>query len=99
VIRWEWEPWLLFFLRCLVRQKKNLNLKIEIERQTLERTSPLGAAVVRLLEDTDRITLAEAVKGTGANRNTLKVKINELVETGVLERHGRGRGVFYTRIN
>ena len=54
---------------------------------------------MRLLEDTDRITLAEAVKGTGANRNTLKVKINELVETGVLERHGRGRGVFYTRIN
>jgi Fic family protein len=95
----EWEPWLLFFLRCLVRQKENLNLKIETEKQTQERTSPLGAAVLRLLEDTDRITLAEAVKGTGANRNTLKVKINELVETGVLERHGRGQGVFYIRMN
>lgn len=95
--RVEWEPWLLFFLRCLVRQKDNLNAKIQIEQQRVESSSPLAAAVLRLLDEAERITLAEVVKATGANRNTLKVKMNELVDNGLLHRHGRGRGVFYTR--
>ena len=95
----EWEPWLLFFLRCLVRQKKNLNAKIQIEQKRVESSSPLAAAVLRLLDDADRITLAEVVKATGANRNTLKVKMSELVDSGLLHRNGRGRGVFYTRGN
>ena len=93
----DWEPWLVFFLRCLVRQKENLNVRIELEGQRLESTSPLAAAVLRMLDDANRITLADAVKATGANRNTLKVKINELVNLGLLNRKGRGRGVFYTK--
>ena len=88
---------LAFFLRCLVRQKENLNARIELEGQRLESTSPLAAAVLRMLDDANRITLADAVKATGANRNTLKVKINELVNLGLLTRNGRGRGVFYTK--
>lgn len=51
----------------------------------------------RLLDDAGRITLAEVVQATGANRNTLKVKIAELVDSGLMVRHGRGRGVYYTR--
>lgn len=35
--------------------------------------------MLRLLDDADRITLAEVVKATGANRSMLKVKIAELV--------------------
>ena len=93
----DWESWLLFFLRCLVRQKENLTARIEVEGQRLESTSPLGAAVLRMLDDANRITLADAVKATGANRNTLKVRINELVNLGFLIRNGRGRGVFYTK--
>jgi len=93
----QWEPWLLFFLRCLSRQKDNLNAKIQLEQQRVESSSPLAAAVLRLLDESGRITLAEAVQATGANRNTLKVKMNELVESGLMHRQGRGRGVFYTR--
>ncbi len=93
----EWEPWLLFFLRCLVRQKENLNAKIQFEQERMEASSPLGAAVLGLLDDLERITLAEAVRATGANRNTLKVRFKELVEAGLLCRHGSGRGVYYTR--
>lgn len=67
------------------------------EQQRLQAGSPLAAAVLRLLDDAERLTLAEVVKATGANRNTLKVKMNDLVTRGLLQRHGRGRGVFYTR--
>ena len=52
---------------------------------------------MRLLDDAESITLAEAVKATAANRNTLKAKISELVDAGLLTRHGRGRGVHYTK--
>lgn len=93
----EWEAWLLFFLRCLVRQKNNLNAKIQFEQTRTEASSPLVASVLRLLDEAERLTLAQAVKATGANRNTLKVKIAELVKAGMLARHGRGRGVYYTR--
>lgn len=95
--RLEWDAWLLFFLRCLVRQKDNLNAKIQLEQKRVEASSPLAASVMRLLDDTDRVTLAEAVKATGANRNTLKVKMAEMVDSGMLNRHGRGRGVYYTK--
>lgn len=93
----EWEAWLLFFLRCLVRQKENLNAKIHIEQKRLEASSPLAASVMRLLDDAERVTLAEAVKATGANRNTLKAKMAELVTADLLTRHGSGRGVYYTK--
>lgn len=93
----DWEPWLLFFLRCLVRQKDNLNAKIQIEQKRVEASSPLAASVMRLLDNQDRITLAECVTATGANRNTLKVKIAELVDSGLLVRQGKGRGVYYMK--
>ncbi len=93
----DWNAWLLFFLRCLVRQKDNLNAKIQIEQQRLEGSSPLAAAVLRLLDDTDRVTMAEVVAATGGNRNTLKVRMADLVDAGLLTRHGQGRGVFYTK--
>ena len=95
--RVEWDAWLLFFLRCLVRQKDNLNAKIHVEQKRVEASSPLAASVMRLLDQTERITLAEAVKATAANRNTLKSKMSELVDAGMLTRHGRGRGVYYTK--
>lgn len=95
--RVEWDAWLLFFLRCLVRQKDNLNVKVQVEQRRVEASSPLAASLMRLLDDAESITLAEAVKATAANRNTLKAKMSELVDAGLLTRHGRGRGVHYTK--
>lgn len=92
-----WEPWLLFFLRCLVRQKDNLNAKIQIERQRVEAGSPLSAAILRLLDESGRITLAEAMAATGGNRSTLKSKLADLIDEGLLVRFGKGRGVYYMK--
>lgn len=35
----------------------------------------------------------------GANRNTLKVKIHGLVDCGLRNRHGPGKGLIYVREN
>jgi Fic family protein len=42
-----------------------------------------------------RVTIGEAIKLTGASRNTLKQHFRALVQRGTLDQQGRGRGVWY----
>ena len=39
--------------------------------------------------------MADAIRLTGSNRNTLKQHLRALVERGQLSRGGSGRGVWY----
>jgi Fic family protein len=41
------------------------------------------------------VTIGDAIKLTGASRNTLKQHFRTLVERGTLNQHGSGRGVWY----
>ena len=86
--------WIVYFLRCLVKQKDVLDRKLERER-AMEVLSPLDEELVRLIREHGRITLAAAERITGANRNTLKVHLRQLVEHGRLILLGRGRGSWY----
>jgi len=54
-----------------------------------------GLLLAALLRERSAVSVAEAVEATGANRHTLKDKFGELVETGVAELHGKGRGAHY----
>jgi predicted transcriptional regulator of viral defense system len=42
-----------------------------------------------------RVTIKEMTLLTGTSRNTLKEHFQRLLETGMLERNGQGRGVWY----
>lgn len=57
-----------------------------------EPSCPTGRKFVR--ED-GRVTIGEAIKLTGASRNTLKQHFRALVGRGTLSQHGSGRGVWY----
>lgn len=92
----NWEPWLVFFLRCLARQKDALLRKMEAEQLHLEKLAPLAAQIVELFETHDTLALAQIVELTQANRNTVKAKVAELTKRTLLTRHGKGRGVYYT---
>jgi hypothetical protein len=39
--------------------------------------------------------IAEIVEQTGANQNTIKVRLRELVESGRIQRYGKGRATWY----
>ncbi len=43
-----------------------------------------------------RTTVAKATKLTGANRNTIKGHLAALTDARHLERHGKGRGTWYS---
>jgi len=93
----DWEPWLGFFLRCLKKQKVNLAAKVGKEQGEADTALPtLSLKILKLLKENERLTIAEIVKQTGSNQNTLKVRLRELVSDGRIKRHGKARATWYS---
>ncbi len=92
----DWQPWLNFFLKSLHQQKARLEKKIEQERLLLGDLPELSVQILELCRHRGRVTVAEAVKVTGANRNTIKDHFKALVRASHLVRHGAGRGTWYS---
>jgi Fic family protein len=91
----DWQPWLGFFLRSLAEQVDRLGRKIEREKLVLGALPELSLRIVEFAREHGRITMGDAIKLTGSNRNTLKQHFRALVERGQLARRGGGRGAWY----
>jgi len=92
----NWEPWLVFFLRTMVKQKDNLAAKVK-EEQSLRATLPaLSRQVLEMAGTRGEITVREIEDTTGANRNTIKAHLKKLVAQHYLAQIGKGRGARYT---
>jgi Fic family protein len=91
----DWQPWVVFFLRALDEQVARLEKKVEREKLVLAALPELSLAIIEFAREHGRITIGEAVKLTGASRNTLKQHFRALVENNKLNQHGKGRGVWY----
>lgn len=95
----DWEPWVGFFLRCLKKQKDSLVARLEKEQaaQDDENALPeLSVLVLKTLRAEGRQTIAQLEAATGANRNTLKKRLRELVEAGRIRQHGKARATWYS---
>jgi Fic family protein len=95
----DWEPWIGFFLRCLKRQKDGLTARLDRERiaRGSEADLPeLSLQVLKALRAKERLTIAQLASITGANRNTLKVRLRELVADGRARQHGKARATWYS---
>ena len=92
----DWQPWLRFFLTALQHQMRRLALKVERERLVLAQIPELGLRIIEHVREHGRATMAQVVKLTGANRNTLKLQLRGLVDAGHLARRGVGRGTWYS---
>jgi Fic family protein len=91
----NWEPWLVFFLKTMTKQKDNLADKVK-EEQTLRSTLPaLSRQILELVKTRGEITVKEIEESTGANRNTIKVHVKKLAEQQYLQQVGQGRGARY----
>ncbi|WP_375620563.1 MULTISPECIES: Fic family protein [unclassified Bartonella] len=92
----NWEPWILFFLRALQKQKRQLEIKIESEKNALFSLSELALNILDYVRNHGRVTTRDMVREVGASPNTLKVTFTSLVEKGLLIRHGGGRSTWYS---
>jgi Fic family protein len=93
----DWEAWLIFFLRSLVKQKDALAKKIAIEDTQATDLHPLAKKIVALLPDHETLTLSQIVKLTQGKPSTVKLRLRELIEKGYLVPKGQGRGAHYVR--
>lgn len=90
------ESWLLFFLRSLKSQKDRLAKKIERERIMLN-LPELSEQILSIVKEHGRATIGEIESITKANRNTIKVRLRELVADGFLAKHGKAKGTWYSQ--
>jgi len=93
----DWQPWLTFFLESLRRQKTRLEKSIAREHLILGDLPELSVQILELCREHGRITVAEATRATGANRNTVKDHLKALTRAEHIVRHGAGRGSWYGR--
>ena len=91
----NWQPWLVFFLRSLAEQVRRLEKKVEREKIVLAALPELSLQIVEFAREHGRVTIGDAIKLTGASRNTLKQHFRKLTARGSLNQHGSGRGVWY----
>ena len=96
----NYEPWLMFFLKTL--QKQKIRLEYKLEHTETKKISNLdlpevSAKIMEVFENKDRATISELSELTGTNINTIKKHLANLVENNYLIKHGKTRGVWYTK--
>ena len=95
----DWVPWLRFFLTSLKRQKDHLIEKTRV----FSRYASLpheSVQIMQYVEEHGRITMREAEKIIHTiARPTIKSRFSDLVEQGLLIRHGKARGTWYSKSN
>ena len=94
----DWLPWLRFFLTALKRQKDHLIDKT----QSFQHYTDLpyeSMLIMQYVDNNQRITLKEAEQLTNrVSKSTLKNRLAQLVEQGLLVRHGKARGTWYSKL-
>lgn len=92
----DWRPWVLYFLKSLKQHKDGLERKLEHERLILGYLPERSVQILELVREHGRTTVAGTARATGSSRNTVKDHLRALTEAGHLERHGAGRGTWYS---
>jgi len=91
----DWQPWLMFFLRALQQQKARLEIKMNREKLLMAQLPPLSVEIVDLIKRHGQLKNAQIVELTGANRNTVKKHLSELVIGNHISKQGAGKGTSY----
>lgn len=92
----NWQPWLMFFMRALHRQKQRLAIKVEREKIVLAALPELSVKILDYARDQGRVTINDMARATGVSKNTLKGHFRNLVSKKALTRKGNGRSTWYT---
>jgi Fic family protein len=94
----NWESWIGFFLRCLKKQKDSLAMRIEAATASPgydDILPDLSRRILAALRTHERLTITQLVEITGANRNTVKLRLRELVIAGAIHQRGKARATWY----
>jgi Fic family protein len=91
----NWEPWLIYFLRVLQRQKNRLQTKLDREKIMASTLPLLSVRILELTKEHGRVTTQSIEQVTGESRSTIKSRLKQLTEDRLLIRYGNGRSTWY----
>ena len=93
----DWSVWLDQFMQILQGQKDVLYKRLYGEEAavSVQNMPALSIALLEHIRAAGRMTMKEAIAATRGRRSTIKLRLHELVEAGLIHRHGAGRGVWY----
>src|SRR5216684_6081866 len=83
----DWQPWVLFFLRALQKQKQRLEIKVDREKKILGQLPELSLRIFELAKDRGQIKVEDVLRVTGAPRGTVKDHLTILIKSGYLLQH------------
>lgn len=92
----NWQPWLMYSMRTLQQQKRQLAKKIELEKIRVAQLPELSSQIIDYLRQYGRISMSDIMIVTGASRNTLKDHFKRLTDQGYIVRNGSGKATWYT---
>ena len=93
----DYEPWLTFFVRALVAQKRQLEDKIAKARgASVAKLSATQNQILELFHKTPELTMPQIVSAMDKNPETIRKAVQALVKRGHISKQGTTRGVFYT---
>ncbi len=93
----DYEPWLMFFLRAMQKQKLHLEQKISNKIENNTSLSLLGVKIMELFDDKSRLTTPDIAELLNANQATVKKTMADLVKADYLIKQGSTRGAWYEK--
>jgi Fic family protein len=94
----DWQPWLVFFLKSLKRQKDNLEVKVSREHILLSNQHRIAKNILDLLKERGQVTMGELETLTAQSRHSLRRHLSKLVHDQLIRQNGVGKGTWYTLI-
>jgi Fic family protein len=91
----DWAPWITFFLTGLQRQKDRLTEKIASEHLMAVTLPPLAIRILEVVRQHGRVAAPDIARVTAAPRGTIKKRLTELVQSGLLIRRGKAKATWY----
>lgn len=92
----NWDPWILFFLQSMHKQMERLKEKIARERLLEGNMPALSIRILEVVRENGSLQMSEMVRLLGESRSTIKARVQDLIESRDLIRHGKGRSTWYT---
>ncbi|MFT5446092.1 MAG: Fic family protein [Gammaproteobacteria bacterium] len=93
----NWQTWVGYFLKARQRHKQRLATKIERERLMIDTLPKLTLQILQFANVHGKLTNAQIVKMTRANRNTVKKHLQSIVLNNHHAQHGTSKGTWYER--
>ncbi|MDR2780934.1 MAG: Fic family protein [Holosporaceae bacterium] len=92
----DYEPWLLFFLRSLQKQKAHLERKFELEKEAvIFNLSDSSRRIIDVIKERESAGITEIARLTKINKNTIKKHLSALAKGELITKYGSGKSTKY----